>query len=508
MASKRQPAGKKRSKPVKLRPPVSSQQKARLQQAIHAHSLGQLAVAEAGYRALVADKIRTPELFCRLALICAQTERRDEADSLWKKALAIDPGFLEAQMNLADSYQLAGNLDRAARTYRNILAEHEYFHVAKYLLANILKSQGDLPGASELYQQVMAQQPDYTQAHFTYSAIHKYRDRSDPHISQMLSLYQKANLPKDGKTHLAFGLAKAFEDLGDFNEAFGYLQSGNDLRRSEFHYDIESDRLLIRSIIECFNQQALNKLQVSGERSNRPIFILGMPRSGTSLVEKIIASHSEVYGAGELDTLFALGTRHFLSAANNFEYQDLDTYAPGIFEEIGKAYLQQVALLNSDANRVTDKMPFNMMMIGIISIALPNAKIIHCVRDARDTCLSIFKQNFTTGNYRFAYDLRTIAQFYNLYSDLMQHWHATLPGRIYDVRYEDLTADPDLEIRKLLSACDLAFEEKCLAFEKTEAVVKTASAAQVRQPMYRSSVALWERYQAFLQPMLDELRVD
>ncbi|HNP63665.1 MAG TPA: sulfotransferase [Woeseiaceae bacterium] len=505
MGNKRQHAGKKRSKPIKLRPPVTSQQKARFQQAIHAHSVGQLAAAEAGYRALIADKIRTPELFCRLALICAQSERRDEADSLWKKALAIDPGFLEAQMNLADSYQLAGDLDRAVRTYRKILAEHEYFHIAKYMLANMLKSQGKMAEASELYRQIMAQQPDYTQAHFNFSGIHKYRDRSDPHIDQMLGLYQKVNLPTDGKIHLAFGLAKAFEDLGDYAEAFGYLQSGNDLRRSEFHYDIESDRSLIRSIIECFSQQALNRLQVSGESSNRPIFILGMPRSGTSLVEKIIASHSEVYGAGELDTLFALGTRHFLGAANNFEYQALDTYSPDIFNEIGKTYLQQLAALNTDAKRVTDKMPFNMMMIGIISVALPNAKIIHCVRDARDTCLSIYKQNFTTGNYRFAYDLKTVAQFYNLYSELMTHWHAALPGRIYDVRYEDLTADPDQEIRKLLSACDLAFEEDCLRFEKTEAVVKTASAAQVRQPMYRSSVALWERYEAFLQPMLDEL---
>lgn len=225
-------------------------------------------------------------------------------------------------------------------------------------------------------------------------------------------------------------------------------------------------------------------------------------------MEKIIASHSNVYGAGELDTLFGLGTNRFLNAANNFEYQALDTYSPGIFDEIGATYLQQLAILNDDAERVTDKMPFNMMMIGIISVALPNAKIIHCVRDARDTCLSIFKQNFTTGNYRFAYELKSIAQFYNLYSELMQHWHVALPGKIYDVRYEDLTANPDQEIRKLLSACDLEFEENCIRFEKTDAVVKTASAAQVRQPMYRSSVALWERYEEFLQPMLDELHAE
>ena len=158
------------------------------------------------------------------------------------------------------------------------------------------------------------------------------------------------------------------------------------------------------------------------------------------------------------------------------------------------------------ASRVTDKMPFNMMMIGLIRIALPNAKIILCVRDAKDTCLSILKQNFTTGNYRFAYDLKTVAQFHNLYERLMKHWHETMPGVIYDVSYESLTHNPEHEIRDLLSACDLDFPESCVNFQKTEAVVKTASAYQGRQPMYTKSVGLWENYEQFLGPMLDELQ--
>lgn len=492
----------KRRKPAR---PLTSQQTARLQQAIHAHSTGSLAIAEAGYRDLIAENIRSPELFCNLAAICAQSARRADADVLWKKALAIDPDFLEAQMNLADSCQQAGDIAGASRIYRQVIAKRKDFHIARYLLANILKSQGDMGKASAHYEQVMLEQPAYTQAHFSYSNIHKYKGRSDPHIDTMLNLRGNAGLSNENKIHLDFALAKAFEDICDFPQAFNHLESGNKLRFEEFHYDIESDAALIDSIIRAFSKEAMSGLQINAAESDRPIFIVGMPRSGTSLVEKILASHSSVFGAGELDYMFALGTSQFLGEANDFLFQPLSTYAPGTFEKVGATYLDRIALLDKRANRITDKMPFNMMMIGLIKIALPNAKIIHCVRDARDTCLSIYKQNFTTGNYRFAYDLRTVAQFHNLYIKLMRHWHEVMPGEIYDVSYESLTHNPDKEIRDLLSACDLEFEEDCLRFDKTKAVVKTASAFQVRQPMYTSSVALWEKYGSLLDPMLAEL---
>ncbi|MDH4055608.1 MAG: sulfotransferase [Gammaproteobacteria bacterium] len=487
---------------------MTSQQSVRLQQAMHAHSAGKLAFAEAEYRALIAAKAKTPQLYSQLALVCAQTARREEADHLWRLALGLDRNFLDAQMNLADSYQQAGDPERAAKLYRRVIAAHKHLHIARYLLANILKSQGKLDEASDLYKEVMAQQPDYTQAHFTYSGIHKYEDSADPHIDTMLRLYERAGLATGGRIHLAFALAKAYEDIGDYSEAFSYLKSGNELRFAEFNYDIESDKALMQSIMSAFTPEAMSRVHVNADASARPIFIVGMPRSGTSLVEKIIASHSEVYGAGELHNMFALGTQYFLRQSGDFQFQALDSYAPETFETVGRAYLEQIAVLNSDASRVTDKLPFNMMMAGLIRLALPNARIIHCVRDAKDNCLSIFKQNFTTANYRFAYNLKTIAQFHNQYRALMRHWREAMPGAIYDVSYESLARDPEAEIRKLLEACDLDFQERCVRFEKTEAVVRTASAVQVRQPMYTSSVGLWEKYSQFLGPMLEELADD
>jgi len=505
MSKKRRKDKKKLHKTSRPRSVISSQQNMRLQQATQAQAAGNLAFAESEYRALIAEKIKSPKIYCNLALIYAQSGRRSEADSLWKQALVIDPRSLEARMSLADSYQQVDNIEKAISLYRRVIADHKDFVIARYLLANLLKTQGKLTEAADYYKQIMAQKPGYTQAHFTYSGIHKYKDKSDPHIGLMLELYQNNDLNNDSRIHLAFALAKAFEDIQDYPGAFSYLETGNKLRSEELNYHIESDRDLIQNIIQTFSREALTRLQVNTEDSNRPIFIVGMPRSGTSLVEKIIASHSDVYGAGELDYLFGLGSSLFLGESNNFQFRPLDTYHTSTFETVGRTYLDKIGLLGDEASHITDKMPFNMMMIGLIKIALPNAKIIHCVRDAKDNCLSIFKQNFTTGNYRFAYNLRTVGQFHNQYRMLMKHWHEVFPGGIYDVDYESLTRNPEDEIRKLLEVCGLEWQDRCLNFSTSEGIVKTASVFQVRQPMYTSSVKLWEKYQEFLTPLFEEL---
>lgn len=505
MSNKKRKIKRRNLKVTKPKSPISIQRKTRLQQAEQAQKSGNFKLAESIYRALVAKKVKSPRLYYQLALLCAQTARHDEAQSLWLKALAIDPGYLDAGMSLASSYQLSGKTGQAISRYQRIIADHPDTVPARYLLANLLKAQGEFAKATSYYEQIMVLQPDYTQAHFTYSGIHKYKDKNDPHINSMLELYQNGNLQTDSRIHLAFALAKAFEDIQDYPRAFEYLKTGNDLRHQMSNYQIEGDQSLIQNIIHTFNREALSRVQLKPENSDRPIFIVGMPRSGTSLVEKIISSHSDVYGAGELDYLSTIAASLFLKASNQHRFSPLNTYPTSTFETLGKAYLEKIDLLGHQTRHITDKMPFNMMMIGLIKITLPKAKIIHCVRDPRDTCLSIYKQNFTTANYRFAYNLKTLGQFHNQYRMLMTHWHQVMPGAIYDMSYESLTRNPEAEIRKLLSACDLEWQDSCLNFEKSTGVVKTASFYQVRQPMYTSSVKLWEQYQEFLQPLFDEL---
>jgi tetratricopeptide (TPR) repeat protein len=416
--------------------------------------------------------------------------------------MSAPTGSLEAAMGLAQGYVRTGRAEQAMDAYRSIVRRWPGHIPARYLLGNLLKAQGRFDEAADIYRQIMAERPDYVQAHFTYSGIHRYRERTDPHIATMLALLNSGALPADKRILLAFALGKAFEDLQDYGEAFRHFELGNRLRRGTFHYAIESDAELIHNIMRTFNRDAVARLRLEAPPSRRPIFIVGMVRSGTSLVEKILASHPAVHGAGELEHAFALGVQLFLDPALHYQFRPLDTYPASAFETFGKTYLARLDALGTQAPRITDKLPFNMMMIGLIRAALPNATIIHCVRDARDTCVSIYRQNFATDNYRFAYELTTIGQFHNLYRQLMRHWHQTYPGAIHDVQYEALVRDPEPEIRKLLAACDLEWDDACLRFHATPGVVTTASFFQVRQPMYTDSVGYWQHYREFLQPLL------
>ena len=328
---------KKSRPPVRPRRSITPQQGARLQQAARAHRQGNLAYAEAEYRSLVAERVRAPGLYTNLGRICAGKRHVGEAREWWKKALAMDPGFIDAGMGLAESYQQTGEADYAQRILQRLLKANSGNVVIRYTLANLLKARGRLEEASEMYQQIMARQPDYTQAHFTYSGIHKYRESSDPHIATMLKLYEQDSLTRVKRIHLAFALAKAFEDLGEYGKAFGYLETGNRLRGQEFDYDIESDKALMQSIMRAFTPEAMSRVQVEAQASDRPIFIVGMPRSGTSLVEKIIASHSAVHGAGELDYVFAMGRELFLRHSPDYCFMPLDRYPPSAFETFGRS---------------------------------------------------------------------------------------------------------------------------------------------------------------------------
>jgi tetratricopeptide (TPR) repeat protein len=552
---------------------ISNEQRDSLIRAEDANSAGNIQIAESEYRKLVATQIRLPQVYSQLALICAKTNRIDEAKQHWTfalelsptftdallglgdlckfernfikaisyyqqaltsnpkiapahlnlsfsflqigmldeseqsclKALSLLPNYIQAQDHLGQIYMAKGRLDQAKAVYEKQLLENKQNVRALYTLGNIFKSQGKLELAKEKYQNAFSIYPEYSQAHFTYASIHKYSEKNDPHISLMLEQYQKPNLPLENKMQLSFALAKAYEDAKDFKRAYSYLETGNKIRHDRNNYTIESDEKFIKNIIKTFTKESIESLQIKAQISKKPIFIIGMPRSGTTLVEKILASHSEVYGAGELEHFFKLSTDGFLTDKTDFLFAPLNSYEKDKLENIGQSYLAKIKLLSKDDSYVTDKLPFNMLMVGFIKIAFPNAKIIHCVRNAKDNCLSIFKKNFTTDNYRFAYNLKTLGQFHKLYQSLMIHWHATFPDSIYDIEYEALIKNPEEEIKTLITACELNWEESCLDFHQTDAVIKTASAYQVRQPIYDTSVGLWKEYEENISELLDVL---
>lgn len=451
--------------------PLSEQQLQRFRQAAQDQAAGRMASAKTVFQALIAENVRIPHLFHRLAQVDAAEGNDREAERNFRQALELDPGF---------------------------------FH-AEYLLGNLLKAQGRLDEAASCYRNVLARQPEYTQAHFTLAGLCRYEDANDPHIAEMRRLYGKDGVSEEGRIHLSFALAKAFEDLGDHAAAFRYLEEGNKLRARAFDYDISSDRDLVENIIETFSAEAVGRVRARAEDSERPIFIIGMPRSGTSLVEKILSTHSDVHGAGEIEHFYALAAARFLDPQDFYRFRPLDRCPSRSFGRLGREYLRKLEAIDAHALRITDKLPFNLLMAGLVRLALPNARIIHCVRDPRDTCLSIYRQNFTTANYRFAYDLRTIGQFHLMYQGLMRHWHTVFPGAIHDISYEALTSDPEGEIRGLLDVCGLDWQDTCLSFHRSAGTVTTASAVQVRKPMYTSSVGMWKNYEPFLGPLLDEL---
>ncbi|MDH3941623.1 MAG: tetratricopeptide repeat protein, partial [Xanthomonadales bacterium] len=279
MSKKKNKSRRKVRQPARPRQTLTGPQNLRLQQAVQAQSAGNLAFAESAYRTLITENVKIPQVYNNLGLVYNQTGRQEKALKLFKMALSLDPRFVDARMHLATAYEQAGETDKAVHCYQQVLAHHPGNFVARYQMANQLKAQGKLEEAIAHYRKIMQQNPGYTQAHFTYSGVHKYENASDPHIVAMLELYQNGALGVDHKIHLSFALAKAFEDLKDFPQAFHYLKTGNDLRYKKYQYTVDSDEELISNIIETFSAEAMSGLDIRGESSDRPIFIVGMPRS-------------------------------------------------------------------------------------------------------------------------------------------------------------------------------------------------------------------------------------
>jgi len=440
-----------------------------------------------------------------LSLSLAPLGLFDESEHYCKTAISINPSLTQAKIHLSSLLLQQNKLEEAKSVLISIPEADNNYLSAIYSLANILKSEGELAKSSDYYQQVISLNPAFTQAHFSYSSIHKYQSLADPHIAIMEKQLQTNNLHTDQKIQLSFALAKAHEDCKNFDRSFDFFDQGNRLRCQGFDYDIKSDKLFIESIINSFDDKILPKVKSAKNNDKKPIFIVGMPRSGTSLVEKIISTHSEVYGAGELENFFRLATSSFLNEANNYLFKDINKVSSSIFQELGESYIQDITKLSNNCSRVTDKLPFNMLMIGVIKLVFPDAKIIHCTRNPIDNCFAIFKKNFATDNYRFGYNLTTLGQFHKLYQGLMKHWHDTFPNSIYDIKYESLVSNPEEEIKALIHACDLDWQDDCLNFSQSNAVVKTASAYQVRQPIYKSSVEQWKNFEPYLSELISAL---
>ena len=426
----------------------------------------------------------------------------DDAMASYESALGIKPDFAEAHNNIGNALMDQGELDDAIKFYEKTLSIDPEFAEAYNNLGNALHEQGKPDEAITAYQNALRIRPDFAEAHHHLANVTQHTEYKEQ-IQEMLALYRDPHITDSQKMHLAFGLGKAFEDLGNSEESFDFILEGNRLRRSKYTYDILEDRELFKALKHVFSDRMLKKKTGCGD--DTPIFIIGMLRSGSSLLEQILASHPQVYGGGELEDLKQIVIHFSEKLTGNKFPNGVAKLSSENLERLGDDYIRRVRRYSDRAKYVTDKMLTNFRYVGMIRLILPNAKIIHCKRDPMDTCLSIFQKSFT-GVHKYAYNLVELGEYYKLYQELMQDWHSIMPGYIFDIQYEDIVRDQEGETRKLLAYCDLPWNEACLSFHQTIRPVRTASASQVRQPIYNNSVKRWKRYEKQLGTLFDILK--
>ena len=359
---------------------------------------------------------------------------------------------------------------------------------------------GDLQRAEDTFSEVIKLTPNNHETWYIRSTLRK-QTASRNHIRKLEKVLQGLAPNDAGETDLCYALAKEYEDLGKDIRSFFYLKRGADSYRRRMGYDVQLEVSLMKRIAQLFDRGYVENVKDAPERRG-PIFVLGLPRSGTTLVDRILSSHSKVESMGEIDDLAQTLNRVGQSSDREQLLETSSSIDPG---QLGQSYIQSVASYGSNAPYFIDKTPTNFLYIGLIAKALPGASIVHLRRHPVDSCLSMYRTLFRAGN-PFSYDLDDLAEYYIAYDTLMKHWHTLLPGRVLDVSYEDLVDNQERVSKEIITHCGLDWEPECLEFDKNKAPVATASAAQVRKPVYRDALARWRRFESQLAPLIVRLR--
>jgi tetratricopeptide (TPR) repeat protein len=461
-------------------------------------AMGELILASESYKNAIVLLPNYPDAHNNLGNVFRDLGRLEEAIECYEWAVAYRPEFAEAHNNLGIVQSDMGQLNLSLKSYEKAISINPDYVDALFNQAITNKQLGNKSLSIKTFERVLELSPDYASAYRNLSEVKHYK-KNDQQIAKMEKLISKKNLSQSDSIALNLALSKVYEDLEDRDKQFKFLKKGNDQRKEELNYSFDQSLKLHLSIKEFF-KSPLTPVKKSSYNSSkfRPVFIVGMPRSGTSLVEQIVSSHHEVHGAGELE--YFSRTLSSILAKGSAEVTEEDILS------IRDQYLSKVSSLQFKQGIMTDKMPANFRYIGFILSAFPEAKIIHLKRDARATCWSIYKYYFDSKGNGYSFDQEDLAKYFGLYSEMMAFWHELFPNKIYDISYEDLTTNQEEETRKLLEYCDLDWDENCLNFHKNARAVKTASALQVREKMYQGSSDVWKEYETYLKPLIKGLK--
>lgn len=509
---------------------------AQLAQAQTYHQQGKFNEAESLYRELHLAEPSNPLFNSRLALLLSQTQRGREALSYIEKALNVlpdNPDLLNQGIAIATS--LAAN-SHAQKWLTSLIAQKPNEISLQEQLCGVLIGNHQEQQALELSKAIIKKMPDSANAYNLkglalsrlgdtekgYKAFQKAlklnpgqlaviknlliygKGKKEPLLDKLIPQLEQQlltqNQPSLVKMNIAYVLSMYFEQNKNPNKSFHYLKLGNDINRSNYQYAHQDTAAQFKALADTFSESLKSALEGKGINDASPIFILGMPRSGTTLIEQILSSHSRVGAEGEITDLKTAFEKHadiLLPSLSDLEKVEK-------CQHIAEKYLSSVRS-RQKAEFFTDKMPYNFIFVGLIAMALPNAKIIHCTRDPLETCFSIYKQNFS-GSHAYTNDLVELGQYYSAYQELMNHWQSLLGDRLYEANYERMVADSETEINRLLDFCGLEAEPACFAFHKNKRAVRTASVSQVRQPIYKDALKASAPYEKQLQPLIEILK--
>lgn len=460
---------------------------------------GDFEEAEAKTRVLLKKAPDRPEILNLMGSIAATSDRPHEALQFFTRALELNPRKTSILKNLGKAQLRAGEVESALQTFKRLLDAAPDDPTAHRRVAAAQRHAGDNDGARETVEKALERFPEDVFLLEFLAIVKKYDQPDHPDILRLTELLKSGKLNKEGVRKLSISAARSLEKTGDPARSIRAFKHGNALRKEELDYDFSRDKKVFDKIRANFDAP-LEPLGADDDWP-KPIFIVGMPRSGTSLMEQILASHSQVFGAGELGwwnnntqaKLMELGPTRKLK------------YRPEELTEMRNGYRALLKSLSNGEKYVTDKMPMNFRWIGLMSAVFPEAPILHMCRDPRATCWSVFKLPFPAGGLGFTFDANDVVKFYGEYRSLMDFWDEVLPGRVSHVSYEHLTENQESETRRLLELCNLPWEDATLEFHKSKRSVATASTSQVREKMYKGSSEAWREFAPYLPELFDAL---
>jgi tetratricopeptide (TPR) repeat protein len=508
--------------------------RARIEEATTALTTGERRKSEAIFREILRGDASHVAALCGLAALSLAADVPEDADRLLRHALAQSAHTPLAWRGLGEALIALGRLaeaDAAARHAAQIEPDNPYNWITVGLVATRLmrheqaleayeraarlqpgevrlrttlghvhKTLGSRAQSEAAYKEALALDPGLAEAWWSLADLKTYVF-DDAEIAAMERVLAEGERPRSEVAQLHFAVGRAFEQRREYRQAFTHYARGNALRRLDAPFDVGRFEARCKRICAFFDRRFFEERAASGAPSRAPIFIVGLPRSGSTLIEQILASHSQVEGTMELPNILIITRELDAHAPDRNGYPETLRDMPAAqLTALGSRYLAQTAPLRQGHERFTDKLPNNFSHIGLIHTILPQATLIDARRHPMDTCFSTFKQHFAIGQ-TFSYDLEDLGRYYRCYLSLMDHWDAVLPGKVLHFQYEELVRDPEPSVRRLLEHCRLPFEPACLAFHETRRSVRTASAEQVRQPLYASGVGHWRHFEEELAPL-------